>query len=154
MLPKDFLDFFECLESHHVEYLIVGAYAMGAWGYVRATGDLDIFVNATDSNAKRVMKALREFGAPMEGLTQKDLSEPGTVFQMGLPPLRIDLRTEIDGVTFDEARAACTLLPLIGRDLPILSLQHLIKNKKSTRRPRDIADLAELEKIAESSKNE
>src|SRR5690242_1218157 len=91
------------LSAEGVEYLVVGAYAMAAHGIPRATGDIDIWIRPSPVNADRVLRAIRRFGAPLFDLTVADLTRDGTVFQLGLPPRRIDLLTSIDGVTFEEA---------------------------------------------------
>jgi hypothetical protein len=84
--------------AHRVDYLVVGAHALAAHGHVRATGDLDVWVRPEPANAKRVIEALRAFGAPLLDLGEEDLIRPGTVFQIGIAPLRIDVLTSIDGV--------------------------------------------------------
>ena len=98
-----------------VEYLVVGAHALAAYGRIRATGDLDVWVKPDTANASRVIEALREFGAPVQDLAIADLAQAGTVFQIGVAPIRIDVLTAIDGVTFDEAwpsqGATCRGLP-------------------------------------------
>lgn len=104
-LPPDFADLLESLVAGKVQFRIVGAFAVAAHGVVRATSDLDIWVRADAENAARVWSALARFGAPLRrhGVTPADFARPGTVYQMGLPPTRIDILTEIDGVTFDDA---------------------------------------------------
>ena len=104
-MSSDFRDLLSAFNAHGVEYLVVGAYALAAHGRVRATGDLDVWVKAEPGNAARVMKALTTFGATLHDLTLADLSATGIVFQVGVAPLRIDILTGIDGVTFDEASA-------------------------------------------------
>jgi hypothetical protein len=147
MFPQDFLEFFESLEKHRCEYLVVGGYAMGSWGYIRATGDLDIFVNPTQENAGRVFNALESFGAPLKDVSPDDFFHPGTIYQMGVPPIRIDILTQIDGLTFSEANQEKKIVSLFGYKVPVLSLNHLILNKRSTGRDKDLIDAAELEKL-------
>jgi hypothetical protein len=127
-----------------VRFLIVGAYALAVHGRPRATGDLDVWVEATPENAENVMGALRQFGAPTEQVTAADFSRPGIVFQMGLPPVRIDVLTELSGVTFEEAWSTRTragfgpiMVDVIGRDA-------FIKNKRATGRTRDLGDIEAL----------
>src|ERR1051326_4494438 len=98
-MNRDFRDLLAEFNAQGVEYLIVGAYALAAHGHVRATKDLDVWVRPDAENAKRVLRALKEFGAPLHDLTDADLANPGTVFQIGVPPLRIDVITMIDGVS-------------------------------------------------------
>ena len=152
MDSTDFKEFLETLKKKQGEFLVVGAYAMSAWGYVRATGDLDILINPTKQNSERVFSALQEFGAPLTGVTAHDFATKGTIYQMGLPPLRIDLLTTIDGVEFTEAFQAKTDAPLLGVSVPILSLEHLIQNKTATSREKDKADIEELKKLATQKK--
>ena len=99
MINPDFRDMLSSLSEEEVEFLLVGAYAMAVHGLPRATGDLDVWVRPTPDNARRIVKAIERFGAPLHDLTEADLVKPGTVFQIGVPPRRIDLMTAIDGVT-------------------------------------------------------
>ena len=105
-MNRDFAEMLSALSEAGAEYLVVGGYAVIAHGYPRATGDIDIWVRPTPENAKRVMLALKRFGAPLADLTEQDLVTPGLIFQIGVVPNRIDILTEIDGVTFDEAWAS------------------------------------------------
>src|SRR6266436_115725 len=102
-MNPDFSEILLAFNAHHVEYLLVGAHALAAYGHVRATKDLDVWVRPEIDNAERVLSALTRFGAPLHGLSQKDLTDRGTIFQIGVPPLRIDIITSIDGVEFAEA---------------------------------------------------
>jgi hypothetical protein len=129
-----------------VDYLVVGAYALAAHGRVRATGDLDLWVRPDAANAKRVVKALAAFGAPLGGLTEADLVRPGLVFQIGVAPLRIDILTAIDGVGFDEAWKEHLTARFADQAVPVLSASHLIRNKRAVGRAQDLADLEWLEK--------
>ena len=99
--PKDFKEFIELLERHNVAYLIVGGYAVGFHGYPRFTGDLDIWLKISEANAMRLMDVVKDFGFSTLGITKNDFLEHGNIVQLGYPPLRIDLLTEIDGVSFD-----------------------------------------------------
>ncbi|HMM35235.1 MAG TPA: hypothetical protein PKA62_10955, partial [Thermoanaerobaculia bacterium] len=111
-MERDFVEMLSALDAAGAEYLVVGAHALAAHGVPRATGDLDIWVRATPENARRVLAALREFGAPLFDLTANDLSRPGTVFQIGVVPVRIDLLTSISGVGFEEAWAGRVEVPI------------------------------------------
>jgi hypothetical protein len=102
MLAKDFKEFVELLIKHNAEYLIIGGYAVGVYGYPRYTGDLDIWLNPTKENAEKIIQAVKEFGFGSFKLTVDDFTKNGNIIQMGNPPLRIDLLTEIDGVEFNE----------------------------------------------------
>ena len=102
-MSPDFKDLLSAFNAHRVEYLVVSAHALAAHGYVRATGDLDVWVRPEAANARRVIEALRVFGAPLQDLSEADLARAGTVFRIGVAPIRIDVVTSIDGVGFDEA---------------------------------------------------
>lgn len=132
------------LNAESVEYLIVGAYAMAAHGLPRATGDIDIWVRPTPENASRVISALSRFGM-RRGTSAEDFTNPDIIYQIGFAPCRIDLMTSIDGVTFDEASAAKVMGSLGGLQVPILGRAELLKNKRASGRPKDLADAAWLE---------
>lgn len=104
-LNEDFIDMLASLDEHEVDFIIVGAYALAVHGFPRATGDIDVLVRATTTNSERVFRALIAFGAPVEshGVGKDDFARTGNVYQVGLPPRRIDLLTSISGVSFDEA---------------------------------------------------
>ena len=102
-MNPDFVDLLQSFIDAEVRFLIVGAYALAHHGRPRATGDLDVWVEATPANAPRVFRALTAFGAPMQEIRQEDFTQPGVVFQIGVPPGRIDVLTELTGVTFEQA---------------------------------------------------
>ncbi|MFY9553955.1 MAG: hypothetical protein WAV47_04455 [Blastocatellia bacterium] len=144
-MNRDFRDLLAEFNVQGVDYLVVGAHALAAHGHVRATKDLDVWVRPDAENAKRVLKALKEFGTPLHDLTEADLANPGTVFQMGLPPLRIDVITAITGVSFDEAWSARLLTRFADQPTAVLSREHLIRNKRAAGRAQDLADVEWLE---------
>lgn len=133
--------------AHDVEYLIVGAHALAAYGHVRATKDLGLWVRPEKSNAQRVLRALSDFGAPLSDLTVDDLTKKETIFQIGLPPLRIDLITDIDGVEFEEAWPGRLETLFGGVPAFVISRHHLITNKKTVARLQDLADVQQLEDL-------
>ncbi len=145
-MSHDYKDLLSEFNAHSVEYLVVGAHALAAYGHVRATKDLDVWVRPDEGNAKKVLKALKSFGAPVSGLTEKDLAEPGLIFQIGVPPLRIDVITEIDGVVFSEAWPHRMESKFFGIPVHVLSKPHLIQNKRASGRTQDLADLERLER--------
>ena len=102
-MNPDFSEILLAFNVHHVEYLLGGAHALAVYGHVRATKELDVWVRPDSENAKRVLMALLAFGAPLGDLGKDDLSKAGTIFQIGVPPLRIDVVTAIDGVDFADA---------------------------------------------------
>ncbi len=144
-MSPDYKDLLSEFNAQSVEYLVVGAHALAAHGRVRATGDLDVWVRPEAENAKRVMMALAAFGAPLHDLKAEDLTRPGTVFQIGVAPLRIDVLTSIDAVEFAEAWGSRFAGRFAGVAVPVLSVQHLIRNKRAVGRPQDVADVAWLE---------
>lgn len=144
-MNRDFAEMLSGLSDSGVDFLVVGAHAMAAHGYPRATGDLDVWVRPTRENAARVWKALAAFGAPLVELTEQDLITPDVVFQIGVPPCRIDLVTAIDGVSFDEAWSGRIVVELGGVSVPVLGRAELLRNKRATGRPKDLADVAWLE---------
>jgi hypothetical protein len=144
MLNEDYKEILQILLSNKVKFLVVGAYAMGAYGYPRATGDFDIWVEASFENSKKIYKSLSEFGAPLTDVTEKAFTEKGIVFQIGVAPRRIDMITHIDGVTFAEAYKTKKLIEIESLRVPFLSKENLIKNKESTGREKDRLDVEYL----------
>lgn len=149
-MNPDFSDLLSAFNAQGVEYIVVGAHALAAHGHVRATKDLDIWVRPSRDNAPKVLRALVEFGAPLQDLSEEDLTTPGTVFQIGVPPLRIDLLTAIDGVEFEAAWPDRVQVTLGDASVPVLSRHHLIANKKASGRLQDLADVERLEGIGEA----
>ncbi len=140
-VQQDFRDLLELFNKHKVDYLIVGAYALGFHGAPRYTGDLDLFVKPDPINAKRIMEALNEFGFGSVGLRAADFLKEGKVVQLGVPPVRIDIMTSITGVQWEQAKSGGVesyfgdlTVPYIGRD-------DFIANKRALGRKKDIADL-------------
>ncbi|MBV8672379.1 MAG: hypothetical protein JOZ33_03005 [Acidobacteriaceae bacterium] len=143
MLQKDLKELLLAFNEHRVEYLVVGGYAVGVHSEPRATKDLDIFIRPDVKNSEAVFRALEAYGAPLEGLSAADFrSEPGAVFQIGVPPFRIDILQSIDGVAFDDAWKA-RVEGLVEGEVPahVISREHLIQNKLATGRPQDLADV-------------
>ena len=143
-MNQDFVDLLRAFTDHSVRFLVVGAYALGAHGRPRATGDLDIWVDATPDNAPNVMTALAAFGAPMGQITDADFSQPGIVFQMGLPPGRIDVLTTLTGLVFDEAWPTRHRAPFDGIEVDFIGREAFIKNKRATGRAKDLGDVEAL----------
>lgn len=146
-LHSDLREFVALLNSHGVEYLVVGGHAVAFHGHPRFTGDIDFLIAATPPNAARVLACLAAFGFPDLGVTQDDLLQAGQIVQLGRPPNRIDLLTSISGVAFVDAwrtRIAGTL-----DELPVayLDLESLLQNKRASGRPKDLADVDKLQRI-------
>lgn len=144
MLSRDFKEFVALLNTHGVDYLVVGGYAMALHGRPRHTGDLDIWIRRSPENAQRLMVALNEFGFGDVGLSQRDFEVPENVVQLGYPPFRIDLLTDIDGVDFDAAWPNRETTIHDGLVLQFVGLADLKANKRASGRPRDIDDLEQL----------
>ncbi|HEX5042457.1 MAG TPA: hypothetical protein VFV75_06100 [Candidatus Polarisedimenticolaceae bacterium] len=146
-MNEDFTDLLTALLEAEARFLVVGAHAMAIHGIPRATGDLDLWIQADQENASRVWRALQRFGAPLEslGVRRPDLHSAGIVIQIGVPPRRIDLMTQASGLTFDEAWKNKVLHPIGALSVPFLGRTELIRNKRATGRPKDLADLAALE---------
>src|SRR5712691_8638882 len=144
-MNPDFKELLLAFNAHGVEYLVVGAHALAVYGYVRATKDLDVWVRPDPENAERVLTALSAFGAPLGDLNKDDLSKAGTNFQIGVPPLRIDLITAIDGVDFEEAWPDRFTTTFGGVPVFVISRHHLITNKRTAARVQDLADVERLE---------
>jgi hypothetical protein len=145
-MHPDFKDLLSEFNAKHVEFLVVGAHALAAHGFVRATKDMDIWVRPTIENARRVAEALTAFGAPLHGTSINDFATPDFVLQIGVAPIRIDVLTSITGVAFDEAWPARLQTVFAGEPVNVLSKQHLIQNKSATGRPQDIIDVGLLTK--------
>lgn len=135
----------QCLLEEKAEFLLIGAYALAAYGYPRATKDLDIRVHASETNAPKIHQALVKFGAPLDQITREDFHREGTVLQIGIPPLRIEITTKVDGVKFEEAYPLRVELDIENLKLPIISREDLIRNKKASGRPQDLVDVEMLQ---------
>lgn len=144
-MNPDFKELLLIFNAHDVDYLIVGAHALAAYGHVRATKDLDLWVRPDPQNAAKVLTSLSVFRAPLGDLTLEDLSKGGTVFQIGMPPLRIDVLTAIDGINFAEAWPDRFNTIFGGVPVHVISRHHLIANKKAAARLQDLADVERLE---------
>ncbi len=147
-LNDDFVDMLAALLRARVEFVLVGAHALAAHGLPRATGDIDIFVRASATNAERIFAALADFGAPIaaHGIAASDFAELGNVYQIGLPPRRIDILTEISGVTFDEAWASKIEAEIASLRIPVIGREALLRNKRASARDKDLVDVRELER--------
>lgn len=149
ILFEDFKEFIQLLNKHKVKYLIVGGYAVSMYSRPKSTQDIDIFIENSISNAKKILKVLDEFGLASLGITIEDLTVKDRVIQMGVSPLRIDLMTSIEGVEFNLAYKRCTKITYWGiKNVTFISYHDLVTNKKTTGRKKDIEDLEWLQKYA------
>ena len=142
-LPDDFREFLASLNDHKVEYLVVGGWALGVHGYVRATGHMDVWVGQKSLNLDRLLQALSHFGVP--GPISKDFFEIlGNTFRMGRPPMKIEVITEASGIDFYESFSNRVNIEAEGIQIPFIGYNDLVTNKRSTGRLKDMADLEAL----------
>lgn len=145
MLQKDIREFIALLLSHKVEFVLVGGYALAHHGAPRFTEDIDFFILTSPENADRLGMVVNAFGFSDTGLTRNDFLEPDQVIQLGRAPNRIDILTGISGVSWQEAWESKESMDLDGLQLWVLGREALIKNKRTSGRPQDLADAARLE---------
>jgi hypothetical protein len=144
-MNPDFVDLLRAFVAADVRFLIVGAYALALHGRPRATGDLDIWVDATPENAQRVMRALAAFGAPLADIRVDDFAREGVTYQIGVPPGRIDILTELTGLTFAEAWPERLRRPFGEIEVDFIGHAAFVRNKRATGRPQDLVDIEGLE---------
>jgi hypothetical protein len=144
-MNPDFVDLLRAFAAADVRFLVVGAYALALHGRPRATGDLDVWVQPTEANAGRVMRALAEFGAPLQDVQASDFVTPGVTYQIGVPPGRIDILTDLTGLTFVEAWNDRVRRPFGDVDVDFIGRAAFIRNKRATGRTKDLADIEGLE---------
>ncbi len=143
-LPRDFKDFLKLLNKHRVRYLLIGGYAVSLYGYVRATNDMDFWVSDDPVNKKRLKTVLEKFGFSRQSLPQDLFYLPGQILRMGIPPMRIEIVSTISGVAFKECFKARKRIAVDDTFINVISLPHLLKNKKASGRPQDLADYEKL----------
>ena len=143
-LHPDFKDFLRLLNSHDVRYLLVGGYAVGYHGYPRATGDMDIWIELSESNSKKVYSAFRDFGMLNESISESLFLEKNKVVRMGVPPVRLEIITSASGVAFDECYSNREVIEIDGIPINFISLQDLKKNKRAAGRHKDLEDIDHL----------
>lgn len=143
-LHPDFKDFLRLLNSHKIEYLVVGGYAVGYHGYPRATGDMDVWIAVSETNAEKTSVAMREFGITDDKVTKDLFLDSNKVIRMGVPPVRIELITGASGVDFAECYSRREVIEIDGIPVNFLSLDDLKKNKRASGRHKDLEDLEHL----------
>lgn len=148
MLAPHFADFIAALNGHGVEYVLVGGYALAVYGVIRATGDLDIFHRRTTENVRKLMAAMREFGAPEKCIDEAALMDPDAMTYFGQEPFRIDLLNSISGVTFDEVWANVFEITTDGERIRVIGRDELVANKRASGRKKDKQDVKQLTKSA------
>ena len=145
MLNQDFKEFIQLLNKNQVKYLVIGGYAVAIHGHPRYTKDIDIWLEMSEENSQKLIKALTEFGFGSLGLTPEDFQTPDQIVQLGYPPSRIDLITTPDGIDFQTCYDS--KIEVILRDIPVnfIDLDNLKKNKLASGRLQDLADLEKLQ---------
>jgi len=143
-LPSDFKEFLQLLNSHQVKYLLIGGYAVGYYGYPRATGDMDVWVAISPQNAESLVAVLKEFGFAVPDLSIELFLKREQIIRMGIPPMRLEILTTISGVSFEECYAERTIDVIDGVKINFINLSHLKINKKASGRHKDLNDLENL----------
>jgi hypothetical protein len=146
-MNPDFVDLLRAFAAADVRFLVVGAYALAVHGRPRATGDLDVWIEPTPENAVRVMRALESFGAPMTQISEADFAEAGVVYQIGIPPGRIDILTELTGLSFTEAWPGRLRRPFGDIDVDFIGREEFVRNKRALGRAKDLGDIEGIESI-------
>ena len=149
-LANDFRDCIASLNAHRVAFILVGGFAVGWHGVVRATGDIDFLYDQTPKNVSRLCAALADFGAPEHLIDSAFLRSANAITQLGNPPLRIDLLAAISGVSFEQVRAGAIATKLAGQRLLIIGFDELLANKSSTGRVKDRDDVRRLRAAAKA----
>ena len=144
-MNPDFTDLLRAFVAADVRFLVVGAYALGIHGRPRATGDLDVWVEASQENAPRVMRALAAFGAPVAEFSEADLACEGVTYQIGVPPGRVDILTQLTGLRFTDAWPDRLTRPFGDVQVGVIGRAAFIRNKRATGRTKDLADVEGLD---------
>jgi predicted nucleotidyltransferase len=145
MFSPDFREFIGLLNKYKAKYMVVGGYAVGIHGHPRYTGDLDIWLLPDDDNANKILNAIKDFGFDSLDIKATDLTKEDSIIQLGYPPLRIDLLTNIDGVEFDDCYPNKKEIKIDGLQVYFIGYTDLIKNKKASGRHQDLGDIENLE---------
>lgn len=149
-MNSDFKDLLKAFNEADVKYLVVGGWAYMEHVEPRYTKDLDVWIDRSPENADRVLAALREFGAPLSELSNDDLTTAGTFYQIGLPPNRIDIITQLEEMTFADCWQRRKTVEFGELSVEYISLSDLIENKERTARPHDLADAQYLRQAQQS----
>jgi predicted nucleotidyltransferase len=153
-LSQDMKELIQALNRRQAQYLVIGAHAVGDYAEPRSTKDLDVWVNPTQANAKRVLAALKEFGAPLFGTTAKTLTEKDNFLTIGVAPNRIDILKSIPGVQFSACWKNRRTFDIEGTTVNFLDLEDLIAAKSASKRPQDLADVEKLKKALELERSQ
>jgi len=148
---SDFSDLLRLFNANQVQYLVIGGYALIQYAEPRYTEDLDLWISADASNAQAVYRALREFGAPLADLTAADFAQEGYFYQMGVPPVRVDILMGIPGAIFADAWSRRMEVDFDGLLVPFIARQDLIAAKRAAGRPQDLLDVEQLAQSEEQT---
>ena len=143
--PKDFKEFLQLLNSKEVEYLVIGGYAVGYHGYPRATGDMDIWISMNEKNALKMINALKEFGFDLPELKKEMFLKKEKIIRMGVPPMRLEIITTIDGVGFEKCFKNRVIADFESFKVTFISKGDLLINKRASGRPKDLVDYSKLQ---------
>lgn len=143
-IPHDFLEFLSCLSDHEIKFLLIGGYAVAYHGYVRTTGDLDVFVECSPENAEKLVAACGGFGLG-SSVTLELFLTPGNILRFGVPPMRLEILNDISGVSFQECWESRDVMKLREVEVPVIGIQKLLQNKKASGRQKDLLDLQMLQ---------
>lgn len=143
-LAPDFKEFLRLLTSEGVEYLRVGGYAVGYYGYPRPTGDLDIWIAVNEENAVRVQSVIEKFGFPGGGASLGEFLRPDRVLRMGVPPVRIEILTGVSGVQFSDCYKRRVAASIDGVQVAVIAKRDLVANKRAAGRHKDLDDVQQL----------
>lgn len=145
-LTQDFKEFLKLLDSEKIEYLLIGGYAVGLYGVVRPTKDMDVWVSVAAENIQRLSQALIKFGFPAAIVQPPLFSGEKTVLRMGVPPNRLEILSRIAGVEFAQCYSRRVMMQLDGLTVSVISETDLKKNKLATGRPQDAGDVQKLDR--------
>lgn len=154
MLNEDYREMLRALSEEGVNFLLIGAYAMAAHGYVRATMDMDIWVERSRENSEAIMRALQRFGASLEELSPESFLEEKNVFRIGVPPRSIDIITSLTQLEFEKAYEQAVSIEIEGLSVKVMSLPDLIRSKRATGRKKDAADAEALQDFQNGNNNQ
>lgn len=143
-LSSDYEDLFKTLNGYKIKYLIVGAYAVIYYTEPRYTKDIDVWVFPDLNDNQRVYDALKKFGAPLSGINPEDFKNKKMIYQIGVAPIRIDIKMDVEGLNFKKAWENRKKILFGKTPVHIVSLQDLIRSKKKMGRPQDLLDIQKL----------
>jgi predicted nucleotidyltransferase len=145
LLNEDFQDFIIALNKYGVRYILVGGYAVVVRGYSRSTGDMDVWVEKSETNYNYFLEAIHSFGIPIDAISRdKFFSTEFDVFAFGKPPYAIEIMTAVKGLDFEPTYNMATWEEIDGIKIKVIHLNHLIEAKKAAGRNKDLNDIENL----------